>query len=319
MATSPARGARPDVLERLKALLQARGPRLLALTQRVFLAIALCAIGYYLFRHADQLAALLSRRVLLHCLACAALLAVLHPLIGIAFFQLQRFAGIRIDLLTSLGVYMRRIPARYVPGGIWHAVSRYADMKFDAGVSGAALRRLFVLEMALVATSGLLICGAGLWTLPVQSTAWLFAAAQFALGAVVALVAVLVAWRRAWKRLGLAAFLFLLIWSATAASFVIVAVALADDATACAAAALGSVYLIAAVQGYVAVFAPQGWGVAEASFVLLNTCGIALPGVLGAFVLFRLSAMLGDVLSYAVWAVLVRRLRSGPDAPVRND
>jgi len=47
--------------------------------------------------------------------------------------------------------------------------------------------------------------------------------------------------------------------------------------------------------------------------------GIALPGVLGAFVLFRLSAMLGDVLSYAVWAVLVRRLRSGPDAPVRND
>lgn len=292
--------------DRLKAALATHGPRLLAWTQRVFLIGALLAIGIYLFRHADSLRPLLSARVVLHMAGGALVLATLHPLIGIAFFQLQRFNGIRIDLATSLGVYMRRIPARYLPGGIWHSVARYADMKFDAGVDGRALRRLFLLEMILVAVSGLLACGLGLAVFAPQDPVFAFAALQAAVGAAAAVIAVVLAWRRAWKRLGLGATLFLLIWPATAGAFALIAHPLLG---ACSAPTIMSTYLVAAVQGYLAIFAPQGWGVAEASYALLEPCHVGIPSVVAGFLLFRISAIAGDVVSYAVWAVAAHRLR----------
>lgn len=306
-------------LARLRTQALERAPRLLAIAQRAFLVVALLAIAFYLWRNADQLGALLSRRVLLHCLACAVLLGALHPLIAAAFFQLQRYAGITLDLRTSLAVYMRRIPARYVPGGIWHAVSRYADMKFDAGVDAAALRRLFLMESSLVAVSGFVVSGIGVWTLPAESGAWLFAAAQGALGLVLGIGAAFLARGRAWKRLGLGIVLYLVIWAGAATAFVTVATAVADGIGTCSAAAAGSSYVIASVQGYVAIFAPQGWGVAEASFALLNPCAIAAPSAVAAFLLYRLSAIFGDLLSYAVWAVLTRRSLRKKAVPVQVD
>jgi glycosyltransferase 2 family protein len=294
------------VRERLKTWFAAHGPRVLALTQRVFLVSAVIAIGVYLFRHAESLRPLLSARVALHMAGGALVLALLHPLIGIAFFQLQRFAGIRIELATSLAVYMRRIPARYLPGGIWHSVARYADMKFDAGVDGRALRRLFLLEMALVAVSGLLACGLGLAVFSPQDSVFAFAALQAAIGAAAASVTVVLVWRRAWKRLGLATVLFLLIWSAAAGAFALIAQPLLG---ACTAPTIMSTYLIAAVQGYLAIFAPQGWGVAEASYALLEPCRVGIPAVVAGFLLFRISAVAGDIVSYAVWAVVTRRSR----------
>jgi glycosyltransferase 2 family protein len=294
------------VLDRLKATLATHGPRLLALTQRVFLVGALLAIGVYLFRHADSLRPLLNARVVLHMAGGALVLAALHPLIGIAFFQLQRFNGIRIDLLTSLGVYMRRIPARYLPGGIWHSVARYADMKFDAGVDVHALRRLFLLETMLVVVSGLLACGIGIAVFSPQSPVFVFAALQGAAGAAAASIAVALAWRRAWKRLGLGAALFLLIWPATGGAFALIAQPLLGT---CAAPTIVSTYLVAAVQGYVAIFAPQGWGVAEASYALLEPCQVGVPSVVAGFLLFRISAIAGDIVGYAAWTVVARRLR----------
>lgn len=304
---------------RWRAVAIERAPQLLAVAQRVFLFVALAAISIYLWRHADELQVLLSRAVLLRCLLSALVLAALHPLIGIAAFQIQRFAGISLDLRVSLAVYMRRIPARYVPGGIWHAVSRYADMKFDAGVDAAALRRLFVLEMAAVATSGFLICASGLWTLPPQSPVWLFAALQGAIGLTVGIGAAVLSRNRAWKRLLMGFTLYLVVWTGAAAAFTVVAAAVGAAQPMCSAAAVGSSYLVAATQGYVAVFAPQGWGVAETSFALLNTCGIAPSGAIAAFLLYRLSGIFGDVLSYAAWAVLTRRKQAADRAPVQVD
>lgn len=315
----PRRVDRSERWARWRSTAAERAPRLLALAQRVFLLVALAAITFYLWRHAGELEALLSRRVLLHCLVSALVLAALHPLIGVAAFQLQRSTGIALDLRVSLAVYMRRIPARYVPGGIWHAVSRYADMKFDAGVDAAALRRLFVLEMAAVATSGFLICASGLWTLPPQTPVWSFAALQGAAGLVVAAAGMVLAWRKAWKRVALGFVLYLVVWAGAASAFTVVAAAAGGAQTSCSAGAIGSSYLVAASQGYVAIFAPQGWGVAETSFALLNPCGITPAGAIAAFLLFRLSGIFGDVLSYAVWTVLMRRKPLANRAPVQVD
>lgn len=291
---------------RIRTSIVANWPRLLAITQRAFLVVALLAIAWYLVRHADELRALLSWRVAAHCLIAALLLAAVHPLIAFAFFQLQRYNGIAVSLPTSLAIYMRRIPARYVPGGVWHSVSRLADMRLEASIGIAQLRSQFLLEAVLVATSGLLVCGMGFLVLPDGSPARIAAALQAGIGLAAALAAfVLVRHREGKRRLLVALSTFLVVWPLAGVTFAIIAAGLVVPD--CGYLATVSTYVVAAVQGYIAIFAPQGWGVAEASFTLFDPCGRALHQVLGVFLLYRLSAIGGDLLGYAVWALLARR------------
>ena len=159
------------MLQRWRDFLAAHGRRLLALAQRVFLVVALAVIAGFLIVHREELAQALTPIVLARCAACAIVLALIHPLIAVAFFLLQRHLGISVDFARSLGIYMRRIPARYLPGGIWHSAARYADLKLDAGVGGASLRRLFLAEVGLVATTGLIASGAGIWVTQAGSRA----------------------------------------------------------------------------------------------------------------------------------------------------
>lgn len=58
-------------------------------------------------------------------------------------------------------------------------------------------------------------------------------------------------------------------------------------------------------------FAPQGWGVTEASFTAMNPCNAPLHASLGAFVLFRVSGMFGDMVAYVGWFVFLAR-KTGP-------
>lgn len=298
-----------SLLKDFRAKLAVQGPRLLAITQRAFLATAIVAIAIYLARHGEELRGLLTWRIVGRCCAVAALMAAVHPVIAFSFFQLQRYAGVCIDLRTSVAIYMRRIPARFLPGGIWHSVSRLADMRFNAGISGVQVRRLFMFEVVLVATSGLLACSVGVAVLAAGSEAHLVAAIQAGVGALIAPCAYALAARRGpWRPLTAALLLYLAIWVLAAIGFSIVAGPVVSAAKACDAAAVASVYIIASVQGYVAIFAPQGWGVAESSFAFLNPCGTTLAGVLGAFLLFRLSIMMGDLLAYAAWSSASHRL-----------
>ncbi|HOV57323.1 MAG TPA: hypothetical protein PLN91_05560 [Rhodanobacteraceae bacterium] len=280
---------------------------MLAVAQRTFLLVAVVSIGAYLARHAEDLRSLLTWRLAWHCAAAAVVLAALHPLIAWGFYQLQRFNGIAIDFPTSLGIYMRRIPARYVPGGIWHSVSRLADMHWSSNVAAGLLRRQFLLEVGVVAGSGLLTCALGLWCLPDEGAIRTVAAVQAATGLGALLIAAAMLFRRArsWHLL-LAWLLYVLIWLLAATAFAVLSAGLSMGARECHPASTVSAYLVSAVQGYLAVFAPQGWGVTEASFAIFDPCARPVREVLAAFLLYRLSGMVGDAVGYLVWALSAR-------------
>jgi hypothetical protein len=293
--------------DRGRALLATHGPRLLAMSQRLFFLVAVVAICAYVAFHLSELGALLSWRVAIRCVGAAIMMAALHPLIATAFFHLQLFSGIEIGLWASLAIYMRRIPARYLPGGIWHSTSRLADMRVLAGVSGAKLRRQFVYEMVLVGTSGLVTCGVWIAAMPNARTE-LIAAIELLVGVVIALGVLMVLFRHPnLRHIVQAAILFVAIWSLISLAFALVALSVDKAESSCGVAALAGTYLISAVQGYFAIFAPQGWGVTEASFAVLNPCRMELSEVLGIFLLFRCSAMVGDLLGFGAWAIVAGR------------
>ena len=285
-----------------------RWPSVLAVAQRTFLLVAVVSIGAYLARHAEDLRSLLTWRLAWHCAAAAVVLAALHPLIAWGFYQLQRFNGIAIDFPASLGIYMRRIPARYVPGGVWHSVSRLADMRWSADVPAGLLRRQFLTEVGVVAGSGLLVCALALWCLPDTGAVHLVAAAQTGLGAATAVVGAALLFHRAGSwRLLLAALLYVVIWPLAALAFSVLSAGFDIEGRTCALPTTAATYLVSAVQGYLAFFAPQGWGVTEASFAMLDPCARSVQRILATFLMYRLSAIGGDVLGYGLWAVAARR------------
>lgn len=275
---------------------------MLAMAQRAFLLVAVVTIGIYLARHADELKPQLTWPLAWRCVVAAVMLAALHPLIALGFYQLQRFNGIAVDFPTSLGIYMRRIPARYVPGGVWHSVARLADMRWSGNVAASLLRRQFLTEMGVVACSGLLVCALGIWFFPETGVIRAVAVAQAATGSAVSLgIAVWLFGRAGSWRLGLALLLYFAIWLLAAVAFSVLSAGFDAHGHGCDLSVTAGTYLVSAVQGYLAIFAPQGWGVTEASFSMLDPCARPLQQVLASFLMYRLSAIGGDVLGYAVW------------------
>ncbi|UXI67698.1 hypothetical protein [Tahibacter amnicola] len=299
-----------SLIDRIKQ----HGPVILARAQRLFLLTALVVIAVYLYRHRVALGALLTPTTVGIGVLASVGFALIHVVVGLSLFRLHRALGLQMPLVDSLAVYMRRIPARFIPGGIWHTAARFADLTVQGNAQLQDVRKLFVAEVLLVATAGMCACLFGALLLPAGSLAHRAALAMgvAGVGSAVLLLGRLARPQR--QQVLLAGCGYVLVWSSAAVIFQWCgeAVAVLGTARACGPGDLGAVYLISAVLGNLAVFAPQGWGVAEASFNLINCRDMPLHAVLAVFLLFRLSSMAGDLMGYGVWMALRHRLAHRP-------
>jgi hypothetical protein len=286
-----------------------RGQRWLAIVQRLFLALALAAIATYLVRHRDELAGV-PWPSLLGVLAPVLVLQVIaHGVLALAFHWVARSVGIERAPAAAFGSYFRRIPARYIPGGVWHTAARYLDLHVEQRTGKAMLARLAIVEVVLVATAGFLVAllAGVLLTGSVNGGARLLALQGLAVVAGAAAIAVLMPSGRrlaagAW--LSGALLLIALAWLLAGTTFALVTGALVGG---CEPTSLASTYLSAATVGYVAIFAPQGWGVSELAFDYLLPCAVDLALVLLGFVVFRVIGIGSDLLAFAGWWLLAGR------------
>ncbi len=277
--------------------------------QRLFLAVALAAIGWYLARHRGELAGV-PWPALLGVLAPVLLLQVFaHGVLALAFHWVARSADIERDPMAAFGSYFRRIPARYIPGGVWHTAARYLDLHVEQRTGKATLARLAILEMVLVATAGFLVAllAGVLLDGSVNGGTHLLALQGLAVAAGAAAIAVLLPRGRrlaavAW--LSGALLLIALAWILAGTSFALVTGALIGG---CGATSLASTYVSSATVGYVAIFAPQGWGVSELAFDYLLPCAVELAMVLLGFVVFRVIGIGSDLLAVGSWWLLAGR------------
>jgi hypothetical protein len=104
--------------------------------------------------------------------------------------------------------------------------------------------------------------------------------------------------------------LIALAWILAGTTFALVAGALAGT---CAPASLATSYVASASLGYVAVFAPQGWGISELALHLLLPCALDLALVLLSFLVFRVIGIGSDLLAVALWWLLAGRRSRGPE------
>lgn len=238
-----------------------------------------------------------------------------------------RMLGHDASLQTVAGATARALPARYVPAGVTFPAARVALLR-ARGLKLAPLTVTAALEMvvrpavaltlgtALLAVSGSLDAGLA-WA--AAAVAVLAAAASPAVGGRV------LAWLAArrgmsltitWSGLARLAATETLYWAWAAATFVLYLRAFpAADGFGLLHA--GGAFMVAWAVGFLAVFAPQGLGVAEVSLVGLlaagdNEAGIALAVLFGGY---RLVQALRDSIAASAAEIISRRRARRGSAP----
>lgn len=231
------------------------------------------------------------------------MLSLLTPMIT---WVILRGLGVGISYRTTLRIHVDRLPARYLPGGVWQTVSRVVDLH-GLGVDRPRLTVLVMIENLAPLATALIAAGtcvllAGNSKLPAPAI----------LGTGLSLAAGL-AWliRRMFRQvtLQLPAYLIalaitLLFWLFAATTFVIYWSAFPFLHLDGELLNLYATYLLAWVVGFVAVFAPQGIGVFEVVASLQLRADIPLAGMTVLVAGFRAAMLSGDGLAYLLGRIL---------------
>lgn len=287
--------------------------------QRVFFVTAVLCIGGYLAWHWDTVVELYQSAYVPLMVVAAIGLVVLHVLTVFALSRVQLVLDIDRGYLRTLSSYVNRLPARFIPGGIWHSFARYADIRDDTLASSGRLARLLLAEMVAVATGAALASGVlGLILLDSGTPASGLAMLMMAGGVAGCFAPVLlVPGPHCWSRMPrwlIAVSSLALAWIGVGIAFTLVAKAFDGTFAACPSPALVTTYTTAASVGNFAIFSPQGWGVTDAVFALLRPCPIPLATLLSAILAFRLVTMGADLVTWSIgqaYALVARRGHQG--------
>ena len=280
-------------------------------SRRLFIPIAVGFLIFSAYSSADRLKPLfasLSVSGLIVAWACWCTAQCVGP---VTTMVLARMFGLQICYRELAFISIVRLPAKYLPGGIWQSVARFAAYT-QLEVKKADSFTILIIEhlLALSVSAGV---GAALMLLSdLQSlrriALWVLAAAT-----VVLAIAAWLALKRSGSKAGRLAEVLMLIgatalfWLFASASFcaywaAVFGLSSSDTVQ------IAACYLLSWAAGFVAPFAPQGLGVFEwvASHLLPQhqSMGVTVAVVAG----FRLVTVIAD---FSVWAATIIYARRG--------
>jgi len=199
------------------------------------------------------------------------------------------------------------LPARYIPGGIWHTVGRVLDFR-QAGIGKADLAAFVLLENAL-AMALAFVMGGSLLAYYKGFQGWgLIAALSAAGGAILLVVLPIVARLLSRSEVSIprprdylsAVLVVAVSWCIAASAFVAFASGFSNLWTSTEMLEIAGIYLFSWAVGFVAVFAPQGVGVFEVVAADLLRGSSSFAGIAALLATFRLVILVSDA---AVWAI----------------
>lgn len=289
------------------------------LAKALFTPAALLAIIYAAWNSREHLVASFNSADLSYLLPSICVWVLLHA-IAPAFSQagLATF-GYRASFRDAFYIHNLRLPAKYLPGGIWHTVAKGADYKARGASALQVTGYLITENIMLVAGAsflGSIMLLFGQTAPELALVFWATIAAVITLLAGAPLMLRLYSKESAedfhiWPYM-LSALLIVIHWSVAATSFTLYLQAYPDINDALSFAQMAGAYLISWAAGYVAIFAPQGIGVAEVvSASLLKDAG-SISGLIVLIATFRAVVFVGDIIAWAAayTAFYIRNRRS---------
>lgn len=280
---------------------------LLRVIKALFTPVALGFLVYFAWRSRDLLTVVLSEASFLHIVLAVIFWCLLHLLAPLFAMLTLGACGSKVAWRSAFQTHASRLPARYLPGGIWHTVGRIIDYH-DLGVRPRHLTAFVLLENGLAAAVTLAIGGSIVFAYRGADSIGVIVG-LCAMAGIAALPVLWVVLNRHVLRntdsLAPAAFaqaigIMVLFWFTASVSFVLYMTAFSATTMHSTWGELAGVYMFSWGVGFVSVFAPQGIGVFEV------VAGDLLEGPMGLMSLavliggFRVVVFAAD---FAVWAV----------------
>lgn len=279
-------------------------------TKLVFTPLSLLVIGWFIWQSRISLGDMLQEGQWL-LLLLALLLWIgtnlLAPLVSVYIF---RTCHIDIAWLTALHIHCSRLPAKYLPGGIWHSLGRANDY-YNLGHGVKMIGFYFVLENFLLITVTLLM-SAGVvqdqiespnLRIFVQSLPILMGIALliFPAGARLFMKMKNTFSVKAYFKAVIVLFVYWCIVGLTFACYISAFTALALNSSL---VEMASIYIFSWSIGYLALFAPQGIGVAEFIAGNLLTRDNQVGQILAFLIGFRVLILIADLATWAIAGML---------------
>lgn len=306
---------RPGAVERIGAAVTriAADPRLrraASTARKLSGPIALLALMAAAWSARSVLADVFAQIAPLNLVVALALWSPVHAVPAVFDRTVLRGMGVTVQLRSLYDTYFARLPAKYLPGGVWHNVSRLSDLR-NRGVSGQALTVLGALQISVPAGTALAIGG----TLLALSGSPFQPAAPIAGVAVLTLVAtpfvVLAASRtveaapvrRSVTRAVLAS---MTTWVFASLAFHTYLSAFSLTTGGGGVPGIAGAYLVGWGTGFLSIFTPQGLGVFEASTAALLQTDRPFELIVTVAAGFRAVPLISDVLAWATHTVARR-------------
>jgi glycosyltransferase 2 family protein len=290
-----------------------RARRAVAIAKRIFTPVAIGFLALAAWTSRDLLGALARSATASGLLAAVGLWLLAHFLSPLFAWSVLRSVGARVTYRAAWLIHCRRLPARYLPGGIWHTVARYADFK-SLELTDRQLLAWVLLENALAAGVTLLAGGLIVHAVaPDSRWAWLgsAAAAIAALGLLLTPLAAKLPRFAGLTSVGLSAYIrhvaiVTAFWCVAGVAFVCYFSSLAALPDAAGPFRVFGAYLLAWGIGFVSFFAPQGIGVFEAIAADLLKADLGWMSAAAMIAGFRVVVLCADLLAWAL-SLLVGR------------
>lgn len=270
-----------------------------------FTPVALLFLAYFAWSSKDLIINLFVNAQFYWLLLCVLIWLALHtisPIFTVASFTGSNF---KLDYKRALLIHVSYLPAKYLPGGIWHSVARSHDY-FNLGIDAKTVGTYFLHENILVAavtlSLGGLIVGFGSYSPPLETIVqllmlvgivsivlWFFALNKFSIQTSFKLNA---------SQYVLSIFSMIIYWLIAAVSFLVFLQIFPDLEITCSKLYTAGIYIFSWGVGFIALFAPQGLGVSEYVASELLCSNLETTSLIVLLAMFRIIILIADLLAW---------------------
>lgn len=250
-------------------------------------------------------------------LAAIGLWLMVH-LIG-PIFTVSIFRGCQqvLSYREAFLIHANRLPAKYLPGGIWHSVARAADYH-GQGINGRQIAIYLLIENFMAAATTLAMGGVIVTGLSGAGAEWRWAAGSLAFSGVVTLL--LLPWvvnRHLLHSHGgfvlkfyYSGIIFSIVnWTIAGTAFVLYLTSFPALELSTSLVEAAGIYIFAWGVGFITLFAPQGIGIAEFTSAQLLSATHSLGTLATVLVGFRVVVLCAD-LSAWTFSLLISKITS---------
>lgn len=279
----------------------------------LFTPVAIAFLSYYFWQSRAELSITFQQANLIWLIYSISLWMLLHfisPLFTIIVFN---GCSLSLSYTKAFWIHSKRLPAKYLPGGIWHTVARAADYH-QHGIEPRFVGSYLLIENLAVAAVTLAIGGSMIFHL-LNETHWLLLVGTLIIGGLS--VILLLPWLvnrhlfPAQTTLQKLHYYFgvcciLIYWFVAASAFICFIQAFPAINLAVSYVISGGVYIFSWGIGFITLFAPQGIGVSEFISEKLLGANTSSRHFIALLVSFRLIVFIADLLTYG-FAILFWR------------